>query len=130
MIERLKVRFAYQRGFQVVDGSHVLETFDSRDEAFKYVDARDARVWLQCGRTVISGQSMPCDFAASFADDRSVGRIRKNAHGPGAGTWFWSMFSHDRGRVGGGHATVAIKDEAVIGVERAYTRFIAAGTNA
>lgn len=53
MSERLKVRLAYQRGWQVVDGSHVLETFDNRDEAFKYVDAKDARVWLQWGRMVI-----------------------------------------------------------------------------
>jgi hypothetical protein len=127
MIERLKVRFAYQRGFQVVDGSHVLETFDTRDEAFRYVDARDARVWLQWARMVIGGQTMPCDFAASFGDDHSVGRIMKNVHGPGAGTWFWSMYSHDRGRVGGEHGIVATKDQAVIGVERAYTRFIAAG---
>ncbi|MER9004414.1 hypothetical protein NKI15_12360 [Mesorhizobium sp. M0862] len=43
--DRLTVRFAYQRGFQVVDGSAILQTFEKQDEA-KFVLGRGARVWL------------------------------------------------------------------------------------
>ncbi|ESZ77678.1 hypothetical protein [Mesorhizobium sp. L103C105A0] len=50
---RLTVRFAYQRGFQVLDGSAILQTFEKQDEAFKFVLGRGARVWLARSRTVI-----------------------------------------------------------------------------
>ncbi|WP_198022612.1 hypothetical protein [Mesorhizobium sp. LNJC384A00] len=39
------VRFAYQRGFQVVDGSAILQTFEKQDEAFNFVLGRV----LACG---------------------------------------------------------------------------------
>lgn len=115
MSERLKVRFAYQRGWQVVDNDHAIETFDSKVEAFAYVLARGARVWLQWERTVIAGRSPPYDFAASFQQG-DVGRIMKTLHGPSAGTWFWTCHK------GGARGTVETKDEAVAGVEVAYTR--------
>ncbi|MER8827262.1 hypothetical protein NKH73_14330 [Mesorhizobium sp. M0938] len=115
MTDRLKVRFAYQRGFQVVDNNHVVETFDSKVEAFSYVNARGSRVWLSWSRTVIGGQSAPFDFTASFQQD-AIGRIMKAVNGPSAGTWFWTCFE------GGARGTVANKDEAAFEVERAYTR--------
>ncbi|PAP96116.1 hypothetical protein [Mesorhizobium wenxiniae] len=115
MSERLKVRLAYQRGFQVVDGSSVLETFAERDDAFSFVLGKGARVWLAWSRTMIGGQSPPFDFTASFQQD-AVGRILKAVSGPGAGTWFWTCYD------GGARGTVATKEEAVMGVERAYTR--------
>ncbi|WP_036262955.1 hypothetical protein [Mesorhizobium sp. WSM2561] len=116
MIERLKVRLAYQRGWQVVDGSTVMQTFENRDDAFRFVHGKGARVLLAWSRTVIGGQAAPFDFTASFQQD-AVGRIFKAVHGPGAGTWFWTCFE------GGARGTVETKDEAVVGVERAYTRF-------
>ncbi|TIU05206.1 MAG: transposase domain-containing protein [Mesorhizobium sp.] len=64
MSERLKVRLAYQRGFQIVDGSTVLAAFENHVEAFKFVHDRGARVWLEWSRTVIGGQSAPYDFTA------------------------------------------------------------------
>lgn len=33
MSQRLTVRFAYQRGWQVVDGSAILITFDKKEDA-------------------------------------------------------------------------------------------------
>ncbi|MES0135606.1 hypothetical protein NKJ88_11720 [Mesorhizobium sp. M0016] len=116
--DRLTVRFAYQIGFQVLDGSAILQTFEKQDEAFKFVLERGARVWLAWSRTVIGGQTAPFDFAAAFQQEK-VGRIMKTMHGPAAGTWFWTC--HD----GGARGTVEMKDEAVAGVERAFTRRIA-----
>ncbi|WP_287292062.1 hypothetical protein [Mesorhizobium sp.] len=46
----------------------------------------------------------------------TVGRILKTLHGTEAGTWFWSCYE------GGANGRVSTKDEAVFGVERAYTR--------
>ncbi|RWD20757.1 MAG: hypothetical protein EOS57_08200 [Mesorhizobium sp.] len=115
MSERLKVRFAYQRGWQIVDGSAILSTFHKKEDAFQFVLDRGARVWLQWGRTVIGGQAAPYDFAAQFQQD-SVGRIMKRLHGSESGTWFWTC--HE----GGARGTVQTKEEAVTGVERAYTR--------
>ncbi|TIM11859.1 hypothetical protein [Mesorhizobium sp.] len=115
MSERLKVRFAYQRGWQVVDGSTILQTFENKEEAFQFVVDRAARVWLEWSRTVIGGKAPPYDFAASFMQD-TVGRILKTLHGSEAGTWFWSCYE------GGANGRVSTKDEAVFGVERAYTR--------
>jgi hypothetical protein len=82
---------AYQRGFQVVDGSTVLETFAERDDAFRFVLGKGARVWLPWSRIMIGGQSPPFGFTASVQQD-AVGRIRKAVNGPGAGTWFWSCY--------------------------------------
>ncbi|TIQ18871.1 MAG: hypothetical protein E5X51_23390 [Mesorhizobium sp.] len=117
MIDRLKVRVAYQRGFQVVDGSTILQSFDNKEDAFKFVHARGARVWLRWDRTVIGGQTVPYDFDAKFLQD-SVGRIKKELHGPSAGTWFWSSFE------GGARGSTETRDEAVACVERAYTRYV------
>ncbi|UVK39942.1 hypothetical protein LHFGNBLO_001357 [Mesorhizobium sp. AR10] len=116
--DRLTVRFAYQRGFQVVDGSTILQTFEKQAEAFKFVHGRGARVWLAWARTIIGGQTAPFDFAATFQQDK-VGRIMRTMHGPTAGTWFWTVHT------GGARGTVDSKDEAVAGVEAAFTRYIA-----
>ncbi|RWJ88362.1 hypothetical protein [Mesorhizobium sp.] len=115
MSERLKIRFAYQRGWQVVDGSAIMSTFDNKEGAFQFLVDRGARVWLEWSRTVIGGKAPPSEFAASFMQD-TVGRILKTLHGTEAGTWFWSCFE------GGANGRVFTKDEAVFGVERAYTR--------
>lgn len=123
MSERLKVRSAYQRGFQIVDGSAVLAAFDNHVEAFKFVRDRGARVWLQWGRTVIAGQTGQYDFTASFLQS-SVGRILKNQWGSLLGTWSWSISTSDpRLRLHGGQRGAA--EEAVFEVEREFTRFIA-----
>ncbi|TPN16270.1 hypothetical protein FJ973_06140 [Mesorhizobium sp. B2-1-3] len=117
MSERLTVRLAYQRGWQVVDGSTVLATFETKEGAFQYLVDRGARVHLQWRRTKIGGQEPPYDFAAEFQSE-SVGRIKKEMHGPSAGLWFWSCF------VGGARGSTETRDEAVFEVERAYTRIV------
>ena len=68
-------------------------------------------------RTVIGGKSAPHDFAASFQHE-GVGRILKTLQGPAAGTWSWSCYE------GGARGMGATKDEAVVGVERAFTRAV------
>jgi hypothetical protein len=50
--ERLKIRLAYQRGWQVVDGSAIVETFNPKEAAFQFLVARGALVHLDWGRTV------------------------------------------------------------------------------
>jgi hypothetical protein len=67
--DRLTVRLAYQRGWQVVDGSVVLATFDTKEGAFQHLVEQGARVHLQWGRTVIGGQTAPFDFAAKFQSE-------------------------------------------------------------
>ncbi|TGQ71004.1 hypothetical protein EN829_001045 [Mesorhizobium sp. M00.F.Ca.ET.186.01.1.1] len=121
MTDRLTVRFAYQHGWQAVENNRAIETFDSKVEAFAYVRARGARVWLTWGRTVIAGQTVPFDFAAQFQQD-DVGRIIKVLHGPSANTWFWTCYD------GGARGTVKTKPQAVASVEAAYTqRIVRAG---
>ncbi|TPK38727.1 hypothetical protein [Mesorhizobium sp. B2-5-3] len=117
MTDRLTVRLAYQRGWQVVDGSTILETFETKEGAFQFLLDRCARVHLRWGRTVIGGQDAPYDFAARF-QSQSIGRIWKELHGPSAGLWFWSCF------VGGARGSTETRDEAVFQVERAYTRIV------
>ncbi|RWM88763.1 MAG: hypothetical protein EOR84_26635 [Mesorhizobium sp.] len=123
MSERLKVRLAYQRGFQVVDGSTMLAAFEN---AFKYVRDRGARVCLDWGRTVIAGETGQYDFTASFLQS-SVGRILKNQWGSLSGTWFWSISTYDPrfSRHGGQRGNAATKENAVLELEREFTRFIA-----
>ncbi|MBZ9926770.1 hypothetical protein [Mesorhizobium sp. BR1-1-4] len=116
MSERLTVRLAYQRGWQVVDGSTIVDTFETKEDAFRCLVDRGGRLRLAWRRTIISGQSKPCDFSAEFQTD-NAGRIMKEFHGPSAGRWFW--FS------GSSSGSVETKDEAVFGVERAYTRKVA-----
>lgn len=113
--ERLIVRFAYQRGWQVVENNHAIETFDSKVEAFNFVHARGARVWLAWGRTVIGGKAVHFDFEGRF-QKTGVGRIMKEQHGPSAGTWTWSCYD------GGARGRVDTKVEAVAALEVAYTR--------
>lgn len=115
--DRLIVRLADQRGWQVVDGSTILGTFESKEGAFRYVMDRGARVRLQWGRTVIGGPPSPFDFCGDF-QGRSVGRIKKELHGPSAGRWFWSCF------VGVARGSTDTRVEAVFQVERAYTRIV------
>ncbi|TPM55370.1 hypothetical protein FJ959_18370 [Mesorhizobium sp. B2-2-4] len=117
MSDRLTVRLAYQRGWQVVDGSTVLRTFETKEGAFQFLVDRGARVHLHWRRTKIGGQEPPYDFDAEFQSE-SVGRIKKELHGPSAGRWFWSCF------VGGARGSTEIRDEAVFEVERAYTRIV------
>jgi hypothetical protein len=112
--ERLTVRLAYQRGWQVVDGSTILQTFDTKEDAFQFLVDRGARVHLVWSRTVIGGQTAPFDFTAKFQDERA-GRIMKE-HGKSAGIWSW--FS------GSSSGRVETRDEAVYAVERAYTRAV------
>jgi hypothetical protein len=113
--ERLTVRSAYQRGWQVVENNRAIETFDSKAEAFNFVHARDARVQLTWGRTAISGKVLHYDFGATYGDT-SVGRIMKEIHGPSAGTWSWTCYD------GGARGRSDTKDEAAAAVEVAYTR--------
>ncbi|TKD22806.1 MAG: hypothetical protein E5W98_31910 [Mesorhizobium sp.] len=99
----------------VRDGSTVVRTFEKKEDAFQFLVDRGARVWLEWSRTVIGGKAPPYDFAACFMQDK-VGRILKTLHGTEAGTWFWTCYE------GGANGKVPTKDEAVVGVERAYTR--------
>ncbi|MCA0057118.1 hypothetical protein [Mesorhizobium sp. B261B1A] len=115
MSERLKVRLAYQSGWQVVDDNTVLETFETKEGAFQYLVDRGARVHLHWGRTVIGGETRPYDFAAKFQSE-SVGRIMKELHGPSAGRWYWYQ--------GSSKGSTETKEEAVFHVERAYTRIV------
>jgi hypothetical protein len=66
MSDRLTVRLAYQRGWQVVDGSTILTTFDDQHGAFQFLVDRGMRVRLTWGRTMIAGQTAPFDFCCSF----------------------------------------------------------------
>lgn len=113
--DRLTVRFAYQRGWQIVENRRVIEVFDSKVEAFDFIYAQGSRVRLTWGRTVIGGRALHYDFEASL-QDACVGRIMKEHHGALAGTWFWTC--HD----GGARGQAATKDEAATAVEVAYTR--------
>ncbi|TIT69106.1 MAG: hypothetical protein E5W90_02050 [Mesorhizobium sp.] len=114
--DRLIVRLAYQRGWQVVDGSTILTTSETKEAAFQHLVASGARVRLDWRRTLIAGQSKPCDFSATFQSD-NAGRIMKQFHGPSAGRWSW--FS------GSSIGSVETKEEGVFEVERAYTRRVA-----
>ncbi|ODA95013.1 hypothetical protein BFX40_20515 [Mesorhizobium sp. SEMIA 3007] len=113
--QRLTVRSAYQRGWQVVDGSAIVETFETKEDAFQCLVDRGARVHLNWRRTFIAGASVPYDFSAEF-QSKYAGRIKKELHGPAAGKWFWFQ-----GSLRGEGTT---KDDAVFQVERSYTRLV------
>ena len=115
--DRLTVRSAYQRGWQVVENNRAIETFDSKADAFTFVHAKGARVRLSWGRTVIAGRALHYDFEGSF-QETGVGRIMNERHGKLAGTWTWSCYD------GGARGRVDTKDEAAAAVEIAYTRRI------
>jgi hypothetical protein len=91
MSGRLTVRSAYQRGWQVADGSTIIHTFDGQEGAFQFLVDRGARVRLHWGRTIIGGEAAPFDFCSSFQGER-VGRIRKELHPPAVGISTWSCF--------------------------------------
>ncbi|TGR34622.1 hypothetical protein EN845_01175 [Mesorhizobium sp. M8A.F.Ca.ET.202.01.1.1] len=112
MTDRFTVRLAYQRGWQVVDGSAIAHTFETKEDAFQSLVDRGARVHLSWRRTVIAGASVPYDFSAEF-QSKYAGRIKKEMHGPSAGKWFWFQ--------GSSRGEVATKDDAIFQVERAYT---------
>ena len=121
---RFKVRLLYQRGFQVVDGSTVLASFENHHDAFRFVHARGARAWLEWGRTEIGGQTGSHDFCAKFLQE-TAGRIYKYKYGPSDGRWFWAMTYYERGLgFGNSSGTIASKDEAVAQVEQEFTRFM------
>ncbi|MBZ9696594.1 MULTISPECIES: hypothetical protein [unclassified Mesorhizobium] len=111
MSERLRVRLAYHRGWQVVDGSTIVDTFATKEDAFCCLVDRGGRVLLAWRRTILGGQSKPCDFSAEFQTD-NAGRIMKEFQGPSAGRWFW--FS------GSSSGSVETKNEAVFCVERLH----------
>jgi hypothetical protein len=115
MSERLIVRLAYQRGWQVVAGSTILETSGTKEGAFQFLVDRGARVRLEWGRAVVGGRTAPCDFAAKFQSE-NVGRIKMERHPPNAGVWLWFQ--------GSSRGTVEEKDQAVSAVEQAYTRIV------
>ncbi|PAQ04460.1 hypothetical protein CIT26_35195 [Mesorhizobium temperatum] len=122
MIERLKVRLAYQRRRQHY-ACCLREPCRGIQIRIRY---RGARVWLDWGRTVIAGQSGQYDYTASFLQS-SVGRILKNQWGSLSGTWSWSISTADpRFRLHGGQrGTADTKEQAVFELEREFTRFIA-----
>lgn len=124
--DRLKVHEA-DGGFQVLEEGEAIATFATILEAAGFVRDRGARLWLDWGRTVIAARSRPHDFSCSFLGSDSVGRILGEQHGPSAGTWFWSISTHDdRWRKHGGQrGREATKDQAVAELEREFTNYLA-----
>lgn len=94
MSERLKVRLAYQRGWQVVDGSTIVDTFETKEDAFRYMVPRRLRVSdLAAHRAFLSetvrGEHVktPC-YAFSKATLRyayNQGGTERQQTGPNAG---------------------------------------------
>lgn len=75
MSERLKVRLAYQRGWQVVDGSTIVDTFETKEDAFRYMVDRGACVCLTWRGTgpfyrKPSGENMSKHLATLLARQR------------------------------------------------------------
>ncbi|RWF23786.1 MAG: hypothetical protein EOS64_10070 [Mesorhizobium sp.] len=103
-----------------------MRSFDTIIEAVRFVRDRGARLWLDWGRTIIGGQTVPHDFSPTFLGS-PVGRIQGEAHGASAGTWRWSIATHDkrwRGH-GGQRGRANTKNEAVAELEQAFTDYIA-----
>ncbi|RWN30108.1 MAG: hypothetical protein EOR97_17195 [Mesorhizobium sp.] len=126
--DRLKVRDAGAAGYEVVDGASVLGKFSSISDAARFVRYQGARLWLDWGRTVIARQPAPYDFSPTFLGSDSVGRVMGEKHGPSAGTWSWSISTHDdRWRKHGGQrGREATKDAAVAALEAEFTSYLAA----
>lgn len=124
--DRLKVRDAEEDGYEVLDDGEPIWSFETIVEAVRFVRDRDARLWLDWGRTVLGGQTAPRDFEASFLGS-SVGRLLGQQNGPSAGKWFWSISTNDkRWRIHGGQrGRSSSKDEAVAELERAFTDYLA-----
>ncbi|MEI9410696.1 hypothetical protein [Mesorhizobium salmacidum] len=124
--DRLKVR-DIGGGYEVLDGADDLGRCGSIAEAAQFVRERGARLWLDWGRTVIGGQTAPHDFSASFLGSDSVGRILGEKYGPSAGTWAWSISTHDSRwrKHGGQRGREATKEAAVAELEREFTNYLA-----
>ncbi|WP_214477394.1 hypothetical protein [Mesorhizobium sp. dw_380] len=101
--DRLKVREGAD-GYEVLqDGEPI--GFSPPYRGCKVRSGRGARVWLDWGRTIISRQTAPHDFAPTFLGCDSVGRLLGEQNGPSAGTWSWSISTHDnRWRKHGGQS--------------------------
>jgi hypothetical protein len=59
--------------------------------------------------------------------EATVGRVRRNEHGPLGGLWSWSMTAEAPGvdsRAFACHGELPSKDEAKAAVERSYARFV------
>ncbi len=124
--DRLKAR-EVDGACEVFDGDDVLGRFTSIVEMARFVRDRGARFWLDWRRTEINGRSAPHDFAPTFLGSDSVGRLLGEQHGPSAGTWRWSIGTHDRrwrGH-GGQRGREASKEEAVAALEAEFTRYLA-----
>ncbi|RWX72554.1 hypothetical protein [Mesorhizobium sp. M2A.F.Ca.ET.039.01.1.1] len=124
--DRLKVREAAGR-FEIMDGSRLVLSCGSIVDACAAVRGLGARLWLDWGRTVINGNPIAHDFSPTFLGSASVGRVRGEQHGPGAGRWFWSISTNDKRwrKHGGQRGSEASKDEAVAALEREFTAYIA-----
>ncbi|RVA07924.1 hypothetical protein EN932_26715 [Mesorhizobium sp. M7A.F.Ca.US.002.01.1.1] len=126
--DRLKVRDASGDGYEVLDyDGEPIAICATIVDAARFVHGRAARFWLDWDRTVISGPPAPGDFCASFLGSDSIGRIRAERHGASAGSWFWSISTHDdRWRKHGGQrGREPSKDLAVAALEREFTRYLA-----
>lgn len=124
--DRLKVRDTGS-GYEVSDGADVLVRCASIAEAAQFVRDQGGRLWLDWGRTVIGGRTAPYDFAASFLGSDSVGRILGERYGPSAGTWAWSIATHDNRwrKHGGQRGREDTKEAAVAELEREFTNYLA-----
>jgi len=103
-----------------------LGTFASIGEAFAAVLQRGGRVHLSWGRTVIAGETVPEDYAATF-DGEEAGRIYHDETGFHEEVWRAFPGGHNRetSRIGGGSMMVETKDEAVAFIERKFTELMA-----
>ncbi|MER9623218.1 hypothetical protein NKI98_17550 [Mesorhizobium sp. M0222] len=126
--DRLKVRDAGGDGYEVLDyDGEAIAICATIVDAARFVHGRGARFWLDWERTVIGGQTAPGDFCPTFLGSDSVGRILAQRHGPSAGSWFWSISTHDnRWRMHGGQrGREPSKDMAVVALEHEFTRYLA-----
>lgn len=125
--DRLKIRDATADGYEVLEDGEPIWSFETIVEAVRFVWDRGARLWLDWDRTVISGEARPHDFAPTFLGSDSVGRVMGEQHGPSAGTWAWSISTHDdRWRKHGGQrGREPTKEKAVAALEREFTDYLA-----
>lgn len=126
--DRLKIRDAGGEGYEVLDyDGQPIAMCATIVDAARFVHDRGARFWLDWERTVIGGRTAPGDFCPTFLGSDSVGRIQAELHGPSAGSWFWSISTHDdRWRKHGGQrGREPTKDMAVFALEHEFTRYLA-----
>lgn len=125
--DRLKVRDAAAGGYEVLEDDKAIGSFVTIVEAVRFVRDQGARLWLDWGRTVIGGRSMPHDFSPTFLGSDDVGRVMGEQHGPSAGSWTWSIGTHDDRlrKHGGQRGREPTKEEAVAALEREFTNYLA-----